>query len=291
MKRWSVIEVLDWTTKYFIKKGISSPRLDAEILLSEILKCSRLEIYLNYNKPLTENELASYHQLVKRRSFYEPIAYIIGRKEFYGYDFIVNPSVLIPRPETELLVEEIIKKLKALDEKKFYTIVDVGTGSGNIATALAKNLNSYIYAIDIAGEILDIASRNAENIGVKDKISFLKGNLLDPLKELNLADKIDVIVSNPPYIPTNEINNLLPDIKNYEPLVALDGGIRGTCFQIPLIKESLTYLKKGGYLYLELGVHQYNILKEICHELKGYSYVKAIKDYAGIERILEAQKG
>lgn len=291
MRRWSAIEVLDWTTKYFIKKGISSPRLDAEILLSEVLRCSRLEIYLNYSKPLTENELASYHQLVKRRSFYEPIAYIVGRKEFYGYDLIVNPFILIPRPETELLVEEIVKKLKVLDEKKSYTIVDIGTGSGNIATALAKNLVSYIYAIDTSVEILDIASQNAENIGVKDKISFLKGNLLDPLRELNLADKIDVIVSNPPYIPTNEINNLSPDIKNYEPLMALDGGIEGTCFQIPLIKESLTYLKKGGYLYLELGVHQYDILKEVCYELKGYSHVKTIKDYAGIERILEAQKG
>lgn len=291
MKRWSVIEVLDWTTKYFIKKGISNPRLDAEVLLSEVLKCSRLEIYLNYSKPLTEDELAFCHQLVKRRSSYEPIAYIIGRKEFYGYGFIVNPSVLIPRPETELLVEEIVKKLKTLDEKKPYTIVDVGTGSGNIATALAKSLDSYIYAIDTSTEILDIASQNAKNLGVKDKINFLKGNLLAPLKELNLVDKIDVIVSNPPYIPTNEINNLSPDIKNYEPLVALDGGIEGTCFQIPLIKESLTYLKKGGYLYLELGVHQFNILKEVCHELKSYSHVEAVKDYDEVERILKAQKG
>ncbi|MDI6785449.1 MAG: peptide chain release factor N(5)-glutamine methyltransferase, partial [bacterium] len=120
MKKWSVIEVLNWTTKYFKEKGISSSQLDAEVLLAEILTCSRLEIYLNYNKPLTKDELASYHKLVKRRSFYEPIAYIIGKKEFYGYDFLVNPLVLIPRPETELLIEKIIKKLKALDKKEPY---------------------------------------------------------------------------------------------------------------------------------------------------------------------------
>ncbi|MBU0599921.1 peptide chain release factor N(5)-glutamine methyltransferase [bacterium] len=290
MKEWSIIEALNWTTNYFKEKGIKSSRLEAEVLLSEVLGYSRLKIYLSYDQPLSKNELASYHQLVKRRSFYEPIAYIVGRKEFYGYDFKVTPKVLIPRPETELLVERIIEKLNSLDEKKCYQIVDIGTGSGSIAVTLAKNLNSYIYAIDISEEILNIASENAQNLKVKEKICFLKGNLLDPLKELNLKEEIEVIVSNPPYIPSHEINNLSSEVKDYEPLDSLDGGKDGIDYHLFLIKESLTYLKKGGYLYLELGINQAEILKKICSQYKDWHNLKIIKDYAKIDRILEVQK-
>jgi release factor glutamine methyltransferase len=280
----TVLESITLSTDYLTNKGIESPRINAELLLAHILKCKRLNLYLSFEKPLTEEEIIKYRELLRRRSKFEPLQYIIGNVEFYGIDFKINPSVLVPRQETEILIENIIKQYAQYDALK---ILDIGTGSGNIAISLAKNLdNSFITAVDISDDALKTAIENAMLNSVNDRTEFIK---LDILKdELNRND-FDIVVSNPPYISIEEFNTLRPELKEYEPKVALTDYNSGFSFYETISAKSNFLLKSGGRLFFEVGKGQLSHVLEIMNN-NHFKNVTVQKDYLNIERVVSGEK-
>ncbi|MFH1562602.1 MAG: peptide chain release factor N(5)-glutamine methyltransferase [Nitrospirota bacterium] len=279
-------------TKYLKDNHIDTAKTDAEVLLCELTgglpRCnSRAQLYLNNDTFLPENKLTQYWKLLKRRASHEPVAYILGKKEFMDWEFMVNPDVLIPRPETEILVEEIINIAKGVLASPI--IVDIGTGSGAIAISLSLDLNAQVYAIDTSISALKVAKINADRLGVIDKITFLHGSLFKPLDELNIKKMVDVVVSNPPYVATSQWEELPRDVR-FEPRTALDGGEKGLAFYEKIIAGSLDYLKEGGYLALEVGYNQAQIIKDTILQTNKFDEVKIINDYSGIERVVLAKK-
>lgn len=281
-------ELLLKATEYLEDNHIDTAKTDAETLLCELVGTNRINLYLNDKIPLTKDRLGQYWQLLNRRASGEPIAYILGKKEFMNWEFFITPNVLIPRPETEILVEKIINiAKKTLDSAPI--IVDIGTGSGVIAISLALTLNATVYAIDICKDALKVAKLNAYKLGAEKKIIFLKGNLLFPLKKFNINKQIDFIVSNPPYVATSQFNLLPLDVK-FEPKIALDGGKDGLNFYDKIINDSINYLKEGGYLALEVGFNQAEVIRDKIIQIKKFKEINIIKDYAGIDRIIIARR-
>ena len=310
-KVWTISAVINWTIQYFRNHNIPEARLNAEILLSYVLGLERLKLYLQFDRILKKEELDKYKNLIKKRLERIPVAYLIGRKEFMGLDFYVDKHVLVPRPETELLVENAIDKIKhqfpsasheEKMEKQFKNvgeealkkriphIVDLGVGCGNIAVSLAKYIEDCkIYAIDINRKCLEIAFLNGQRKKVEEKITFLLGNLFYPLEGYGLKNQVDFIISNPPYVKSTEFNNLSLEVMQ-EPRFALDGGKDGLNFYRQIIPQSVIYLKEGGYLMLEIGDGQKGEVIDLMEKI-GFFSIQVIKDYSGIERVILAQKG
>jgi len=280
----TVLESINLSSEYLKNKGIESPRINAELLLAHILSCKRLNLYLSFEKPLTEEELQKYRELLRRRSKFEPLQYIIGKVEFYGIDFKVYPSVLIPRQETEILVETIIGQY---DKHDTLRILDIGTGSGNIAISLAKNLdNSVITALDISEEALKIANENALLNSVNDRTEFIR---FDFLKEEFKRNEFDIVVSNPPYIAIEEFETLSPELKEYEPKAALTDYNSGFLFYEIISNKSNHLLKPGGKLFFEVGKGQSSKVAEIMTK-NNFHNINMTKDYLNIERVISGEK-
>lgn len=278
-KRWTVGEVLQWTQQYLAEKGIDNSRLDAEVLLAYVLKVDRLHLYIDFHKPLQAAELKFYRELIKQRAQRIPVAYLTGNKEFMGISFMVSPSVLIPRPDTEILVEAIMQHV---NEQEMPVITDVGTGSGAILVSLLKMLPAARgIAIDISPEALAVARENACRQGVDDRVDFELGDLLYPLK----TRLVDIIVANPPYIPAQDIAKLAPEVQK-EPILALDGGADGLVCYRKLIEQSLPVLVPGGWLAFEVGIGQAEQVVELMRKTNGFADIEIIKDYAGIDRVV-----
>lgn len=281
---WTIKKILDWTTDYFKKYNIEWPHLEAEILLSHALNIPRIQLYVQFERTLTVEELAQYKALILRRSKREPIAYITGHQPFMSLDLEVNSSVLIPRPETEKLVEIAIETAKTMEKP---LIADIGIGSGSIAVSLAKYLpQSEIIGTDSSQEAIGVAKRNAEKIGASDRCKFLAGDLFEPLSEYK--GKFDIVVSNPPYIKTSEIDKLQPEIK-FEPRGALDGGEDGLKYYGIIVKDAADHLKAGGYLILEAGFGQAGDIIQLITAAGKYGIPEIIKDLSGLERIIKAR--
>lgn len=280
-KIWRIKDLLTWTTSFFTEKGIDSPRLEAEILLARVLNMNRVYLYANFDRPVDEKEREIYKDFIRRRVSGEPSAYIVGYKEFMSLDFKVTPDVLIPRPDTEVLVEGIIEIASELDNVK---ICDVGTGSGAIAVSLAHYLpNATIYATDISQNALEIAEENALLNGVN--INFLTGNLLEPVRE---KGKFDIIAANLPYISLDDFNNLDNEVKAYEPKLALIADGDGLDLYRQLIPEAVGLLEDEGYLFFEISYDQgVNALKLV----EDFAKAELIQDYAGRDRLIKARKG
>ena len=298
IKQYTVSEILDKVTSYLKRKGIPEPRIDAEVLLAHVLEIERLEIYLNLDCRVTEKKLSAYKKLIERRVRREPVAFIVGYKEFMGLKFFLNKDVLIPRPETEILVEKVIEKVQNIGKSKSYgygrdnslTIVDLCTGSGNIAISLARNIASCkIYAIDISKGAIQVARKNAKFHNVKGKVKFLLGDLFSPLEKLNSNLAVDFVVSNPPYVKSRDLVQLPPEIKK-EPLSALEGGNEGLDFYQRIIPEALKYLINGGYLIMEIGDYQRKAVMNLIKKEKQFYPPRLVKDYAGLDRVVMAQK-
>ncbi|MCK4532367.1 peptide chain release factor N(5)-glutamine methyltransferase [bacterium] len=302
-KTWTVSDVLKWTTQYFNSNNISEARLDAEVLLSYVLDLERLKLYLEFDRVLKKEELNDYKSLIKRRLDFIPVAYLVGQKEFMGLGFFVNKHVLIPRPETELLAETVINKIKEgfpysfkektekveLVKESIPQIIDLGVGCGNIAVSIAKYVKKCkIYAIDVSQKCLEVAFHNSKTYKIEDKITFLLGSLFYSLEGYNLKGKIDFIVSNPPYVKTTEFDSLPLEVKQ-EPYIALNGGQDGMDFYHRIISQSLIYLKEEGYLILEIGDGQKEEIVDLM-EKKGFCSIQVVRDYSGIERLILAQK-
>ncbi len=274
--KWTVGSIVKRATEILKERGSKSPRLDAELLLVHSLKLrDRVELYLNFDRPLTEREVEDYRQLVKRRAKGEPVAYITGKKEFFGFEFKVRKGVLIPRPETETLVEEALKLIKG---KKGLKVVDVGTGSGCIAITVCKLTKgeNTIIGVDVSEEALKVAKENVENL--KCKVHLIRTSLLNGLK-----GPFDAIISNPPYVAAGD-KRVEREVLKYEPKIALFAGESGLEFIEKLVKESHKKLKEGGFLALEFGEGQGKEVKELLSEA-GFKEVRIIKDLSGKERV------
>ncbi|MGQ9456639.1 MAG: peptide chain release factor N(5)-glutamine methyltransferase [Armatimonadota bacterium] len=262
--------------------SVESPILEAQLILAHVLNSTRLGITANIHSTIPEQQVRAFEELLARRIAREPLAYILGKKEFYGLEFMVRPGVMVPRCETEVLVDECTKRLKKPDP----IIADIGTGTGAIAIALAIAIpDSTIYATDISPLAIEIAKCNTEKYSLESRIRIFRGNLLEHLNGL----VFDAVVSNPPYIPTEGIDALQPEIKLYEPRLALDGGPDGLNYYRKLIPASLRVLKNGGFLAVEVGIKQAsNVVK--MFRSAGYSAVEITKDLSGIERVVVGTK-
>lgn len=281
---WTIMKILNWTKQYFTDKGVENPRLDAEILLCAVLKCERINLYIDFERPLDESELAQFKQMVIRRAQGEPLAYILGEKAFMRNMFKVNKYTLVPRPETELLVEHIVKICEQVNKEA--KILDIGTGSGAIIVSLLDYLPLAKGAgVDISVGTLKVAKENAVNIGVSDRVAFLHSDLFTAVPE---NKKFDIIVSNPPYIPAKDILTLAKDVQN-EPHSALDGGEDGLDFYRSITRQAPLYMAEDGMLAFEIGIGQSEAVAALCRE-NGFGAVAVGKDYAGIDRMVFAAK-
>lgn len=266
-----------------LEKISDTPRLDVEIFLQKALgDVDRIYIHLNLNKELTKEQYDEFLGYINDRINGRPVAYIVGNREFMGLDFFVKEGVLIPRPDTETLVEEIIELCKNKNEE--INIVDIGTGSGAITVSLAKYIeNSNITSLDISDIPLEVGKINAVNNGVGDRIEFLKSDVFTAIK--NTKKKFDIIVSNPPYIPKKDIETLHTQVKDYEPYNALEGGEDGLDFYRQITEESVQYLKQGGILAYEVGHDQAEDVSKIMKH-HGYDKIYTKKDIQGIDRVV-----
>ncbi|MCX8056806.1 MAG: peptide chain release factor N(5)-glutamine methyltransferase [Ignavibacteria bacterium] len=278
----TVIETLKLAAQYLEKHEIENARLNAELLLADILNCKRLELYTNFDKPLKEEELQKYREFLLRRAKGEPLQYITGKANFYGIEFLVTPDVLIPRPETELLVEEILKKY---DKSSHLKILDVCSGSGNIGITLAiKFPNSKVLCVDVSEKAISIAIENATRLNVRN-ISFMQ---LDILKETIQEKNFDVIVSNPPYISVNKKETTQREVRLYEPQIALfvDDELK---FYKRIIDLSDDLLKENGSLFFEIDHELAQPISTIM-DSKNFKQIKIKKDYADLNRIISGVK-
>lgn len=281
---WTIGKILKWTEEYFQKAQLDSPRLDAEVLLAHVLnQPERIYLYVHFDQPLEQSELAAYRECIKRRVQHEPVAYIIGHRDFMGLDFKVTKDTLIPRPDTEILVEAVLQRLPAAGENS--TLADIGTGTGAICLSLLNYLPKLrAMAVDISPGALAVAQENSVSLGLSQRVEFLQGDLLAPLKAK--GELLNAIVSNPPYIPKADIATLASDVKAYEPMGALDGGEDGLDFYRRLLAESGDLLKDGGFLAMEVGIHQARQLEALAKDMSQWGKCEILRDLAGIERVV-----
>ncbi len=286
---WTILKLLSWTSDYFASRSIENPRADAEILLGYTLGLRRIDLYVQYDKPLTQQELARFRGTIQRRVQREPVAYITGEKEFWSLELKVTPDVLIPRPETECLVETALAVISEKPEQGTRRILELGTGSGAIILALAaERPGDTLWATDQSEKALSIARGNAERHGVSRRITFCRGDWFAPIDRD--IDGFDLILSNPPYIRRGDIPNLQPEISRFEPNAALDGGPGGIDSLEHIIAAAPFYLRTGGYLLLEIGQEQKFLLERVVEKMVCYGEPVFIKDYSGYDRVLKIKK-
>ncbi len=284
LKIWRIIDVINWGVDYFGKKSFDNPRLEIEIFLQHILNCEKIDLYIDFEKEFLPSDLKKLKKLIKRRLKKEPIQYIIGKTSFYGRDFNVDKNVLIPRPETEIIINVSIDFLST---KKNPSIIDIGTGSGCIGITLAKKFPSaQVTAIDYSESIINVARENARRIGVKN-IEFVK---LDFLKD-NFNYLADLIVSNPPYIPNKEMSSLMIDVKEYEPHVALTDKMDGLEFYRLFSVKLNDIINDEGALIVEVGNGSHPLKVKKLFMESGHDKIEMIKDYNKDTRVLKVLKG
>ncbi|MGB3975212.1 MAG: peptide chain release factor N(5)-glutamine methyltransferase [bacterium] len=287
MQTWTIRKLITWTAEWFKNFDIATPRLDAEILLSHTINCTRLDLYLDPDKPVTDTERAAFRSHIKRRANREPIAYIIGSKEFWGRNFSVDPRVLIPRPETETLIEAALSKIP---EKAPWLVADLGTGSGCIAITIAlEKPDVKVIASDISAGSIEVAKMNAFNLGASDRIMWRQGSWCTVFNSLIQPKSLDLLLTNPPYIASGELLELQPEISKYEPDIALDGGKDGLQAYKELVQEAVFWLKSGSWIIMEIGYRQGEDIKGILKEASFVS-IEIIKDASGKDRVISAMK-
>ena len=286
-KMWRVVDLLDWTVGYFQQHDIPNPRLDAEVLLGHLLEKSRLQLYLHFEMPVFQEHLTLFRELIKKRIARTPVSYLTNQKEFMSLDFYVDERVLIPRPETEQLVETILTTKTENPQR----LLELGTGSGAIAASLALQQPEWeIVATDISEPALAVARKNAETHACTAQIEFLSGDLFEPIDAINTNGnpRFDWIVCNPPYIKNTERDTLSPDVRDSEPEIALFAGADGLAVIRRLIAEAPKYLAPSGKLILEIGETQADSVRALIDAESAYCTYKLLKDYAEKERIVLA---
>lgn len=293
---WTTRRLLEWTTNFFAEKGADSPRLEAEILLAFALKTTRVNLYVNYDSVPNDDKRALFRSLVKRRGAGEPVAHLVGKKEFYSLDFETNRDVLIPRPETEQLVLEAVEFVKKTDKAareagtfdagRVWNLCDVGTGSGCVAIALAKNLpNARLTALDISPAALAVARRNAEKNELSERVEFVESDLFSALKP---ERRFDMIVSNPPYVSASEYVELEPTVRDFEPKLALLGGETGVEIVARIVATAPDYLKSGGKIFVEMSPTTASETARLFEADGRWADVAVLQDFAKLDRFVSA---
>ncbi len=279
--------MLDWTTDFFQQHGAEQARLDAEILLAEALQCQRIDLYTRFNEEPDEAARGEFRDWVARHAEGEPVAYLVGHREFFSLKFEVNSSVLIPRPETEHLVTEALDAIPEFDHQP-PRVVDVGTGSGNVAISIAKHApDALVMATDISDEALAVARRNAETHDLSGRIAIVKSDLLEDVEQF---DEVDLIVSNPPYVGENETDQLDKSVLDFEPHQALFAGPQGTDIINRLITQAAERLASDGLLMFEISPMIADLCRQMVEGAEGLEFVRIVNDLAGLQRIVVARK-
>lgn len=282
---WTILRLVNWTASYFTSHEIEQPRATAEVLLAHILGLNRIDLYLRYDQPLERDELAYFKSCIKRRVDREPVAYITGEREFWSLTLAVTPDVLIPRPETECLVEAALAVMPADDETPACRVLDMGTGSGAIALAVASERPSAtVFALDRSPAAIRIARSNARRHALDGRVQFFCSNWFASIRTGRL---FDVILSNPPYIRHDDMAGLQPEIIRYEPHGALDGGIRGLDDVAMILSHAKGFLRPGGHVLLEIGHDQKSAAQDIARKAGGFESAVFFKDYSGHDRVLQ----
>jgi len=277
----TVLKSIELSSDYLKEKGVESSRINAELLLASILNCKRMDLYLRFDQPLSKDEISEYRNYIKRRGMREPLQYIIGSVEFYGLEFKVNRNVLIPRQDTEILVEEVLKNT---DKSLEYRILDIGSGSGNISISLSKNIpKSVVDSIDINERAIELAKENATFNNVNGNLKFIHNDI--STFEVEQSNKYDIIVSNPPYISLYDYSTLEPELTTYEPKEALTDGEDGYMFYNIIISRLEKLLKKKGKVFFEIGQGQAENLNSLMRK-NDLINITVIKDYQNIERVV-----
>ena len=290
-KFWTILKLLEWTSSYFNERNVAEPRASAEVLLAHAVSQDRLFLYLNYDRPMEPEELSIFRNFIKRRVAGEPNQYITGVQEFWSLPFQVNPDVLIPRPETELLVEAVLDFVHNNEPAATaLNILDIGTGSGAIAIALAKELpDAAIVAVDISMQALQLARENARNHQVEQQLKFVCSDMLAAVSRA--VDNFGVVVSNPPYVTQADFQQLPQEIRDHEPHYALEGGPDGLGVISRIIAQAPAVLRQSGCLFLEIGAGQADSTAQLVAQSKHYKSFRILKDYSGNDRVLVAEKG
>jgi release factor glutamine methyltransferase len=287
----TVLELLNGSTHTLKDHEVENPRLNAELLLASSLNLSKEGLYAHLYDQVREGEKRELEKLIQRRISGEPLQYILGHQEFWSIDFKVDRRVLIPRPETELLVEQSLSILSGISFTRILSVLEIGTGSGAIAVALAKEMkNIFLVATDISKGALALALENVKSAGVQSQIEFVNGDLFGPFRPSRERKSFDLILSNPPYIIRPEIRSLAKEVRDYEPIVALDGGEDGLGFYRRLISQAPFYLREGGWLLLEIGQGQGPLVSGLIEEEGNFLKPDCIPDLSGIERVVKAKK-
>jgi len=281
---WTPLKVIQWAIPFLGQKGISNPRFDIEVIIAFALKIDRLKVYLQFDRPLNTHELALIKELLIRRSHFEPIQYLTGQREFYGLKFKVSPAVLIPRPETELLVEHAVDYLKQIPEEQ-RLVLDLGTGSGCIAIAVAKSIPCKIWAVDLSEKALQIAAENAQSLEV-NFIQWRKGNWFSALSSED-PPQFQLILSNPPYISSLEREGLNSEVKDFEPPEALFAGKNGLKAYEEIAKNLKNKLLEDGAVIFEVND---KMIDKISDLFKGFKREKRYSDLQGLQRVLKLEK-
>jgi len=287
-KALTTAEAITYAFGKLAAAGISTARLDAEVILSHVLGKDRVWLITHDRDELDERLRELFAEAIARRALREPLQYITGKQEFWGLEFIVTPAVLIPRPETEFLVEAAAAIMRGANRRT--TIVDLCTGSGCVAISLAKLPgDARIIATDTSAGALIVACKNAHHHGVSDRICFLEGDLYGPLEKRDLRKQVDIITANPPYIPSGDLATLQPEVKDYEPASALIAGPDGTEVHRRIIESAPGFLKASGALIMEMGMGQTDLLKQMVEATRLYDRIQILKDLAGIDRVIVAR--
>jgi release factor glutamine methyltransferase len=287
---WTVRRLLEWTSSFFSRKHVESPRLSAEILLGHVLGWQRIKLYTHYEFTLGEKELAAYRELVRRAAEHEPVAYLTGKAHFFNLEFHVTPDVLIPRPETETLVENVIQLARHQAGLESPRVLDLCTGSGCIAAAIAHNMKTAnVLATDISPAAVEIARGNVLRLGLADRLIIEQGDLFEPLQRLVDRQPFHLIVANPPYIASAEMSKLERNVRDYEPKQALDGGMDGLSVHRRILAQAPDRLLPAGRIFLEIAYDQGELALQIAAEHPAFTSAKILKDHAGHDRVLTAQ--
>nr|WP_320147946.1 peptide chain release factor N(5)-glutamine methyltransferase [uncultured Anaeromusa sp.] len=280
--RWTIGRVLSWTKQYFADKGVEQARLDAEVLLSHVLGMDRLHLYVRFDQPLLPEELAAFRAMVLRRAAREPVAYILGCKEFMGLEFFVSSDVLVPRPDTELLIEACEKRLQDVSKAR---ILEIGPGSGAVVISLLKRQPQWqAAAVELSPRAAQMVRKNAKRHEIEARLQLYEGDLFAPVA----GEYFDAIISNPPYIPEADLDGLQPEV-HCEPRMALAGGEDGLDFYRRLVREGGAYVCAGGWLLLEVGSGQAKEVAQLGAQ-SGWQVEAILPDYAGIERVVALRK-
>lgn len=288
---WTVRRILEWTSGFFTRKNIDPARLSAELILAHVLNIPRIKLYTDYERPLSEKELTACRELVRRAGEHEPIAYLTGKAHFFNLEFEVTRDVLIPRPETETLVENVLQFVRHQTGFESPRVLDLCSGSGCIAAAIAQNLKTAtVTATEISPTAVAVAKKNFERLGLNGRVLIEEGDLFEPLARMVDVQPFNLIVANPPYIPTAQIETLDRNVRDYEPIQALDGGFDGLVVHRRILDEAPTRLAPGGRIFLEIAFDQGESARQIASEIPAFEDVQILKDYGGRDRVLAARK-